>query len=99
MAERVHLFTTPNSLHATPNPFHATPNSLHASPHFSNSEFTSRNSEFISRNSEFTSRNLVINSFKFMVIISGLVSISLVNKIKVIYLSKQSKLNERAWPK
>ena len=30
MAERVHLFTTPNLLHATPNPFHATPNSLHA---------------------------------------------------------------------
>ena len=30
MAERVHLFTTLNSLHATPNPFHATPNSLHA---------------------------------------------------------------------
>ena len=30
MAERVHLFTTPNLLHATQNPFHATPNSLHA---------------------------------------------------------------------
>ena len=28
MAERVHLFTTPNLLHATQNPFHATPNSL-----------------------------------------------------------------------
>ena len=32
MAERVHLFTTPNLLHATRNPFHATPNSLHATP-------------------------------------------------------------------
>ena len=32
MAERVHLFTTPNLLHATPNPFHATPNSLHVTP-------------------------------------------------------------------
>ena len=32
MAERVHLFTTPNLLHTTPNPFHATPNSLHATP-------------------------------------------------------------------
>ena len=32
MAERVHLFTTPNLLHATPNPFHATSNSLHATP-------------------------------------------------------------------
>ena len=30
MAERVHLFTTLNSLHATPNPFHATPNLFHA---------------------------------------------------------------------
>ena len=28
MAERVHLFTTPNSLHATPNPFHATLNTI-----------------------------------------------------------------------
>ena len=64
-----------------------------------NSEFTSRNSKFISRNSEFTSRILVMNSFKFIVIISGLVSISLVNKIKVIYLSKQSKSNEKVWPK
>ena len=32
MAERVHLFTPPNLLHATPNLFHATPNSLHATP-------------------------------------------------------------------
>ena len=30
MAERVHLFTTPNSLHATPNSLHATPNLFHA---------------------------------------------------------------------
>ena len=30
MAERVHLFTTPNLLHATPNSFHATPNLFHA---------------------------------------------------------------------
>ena len=28
MAERVHLFTTPNSLHATPNLFHATLNTI-----------------------------------------------------------------------
>ena len=30
MAERVHLFTTPNSLQATPNSLHATPNLFHA---------------------------------------------------------------------
>ena len=30
MAERVHLFTTPNLLHATPNSLHATPNLFHA---------------------------------------------------------------------
>ena len=28
MAGRVHLFTTPNSLHATPNLFHATLNTI-----------------------------------------------------------------------
>ena len=30
MAERVHLFTTPNLLDATPNSLHATPNLFHA---------------------------------------------------------------------
>ena len=30
MAERVHMFTTPNSLHATPDSLHATPNLFHA---------------------------------------------------------------------
>ena len=28
MAERAHLFTTPNSLHTTPNLFHATLNTI-----------------------------------------------------------------------